>query len=404
MPSQRTPMREISENRPKGKHLTPYMRGKIAGCRLFSSSPAEIAIGLNIRLPTVRYTLSVDHLHYESSTQSKDPRRKSYSLTEKRKLFRHYLYLRLRCRQFGHCLLTQEGIPNNQSPPCAELLFTPPRTPLKPCYAANSDPETIIAPRTINLANISAENIPASDIVSPINVGNNDLPYSQSITLTTPSLHLQLDRLFIALDFVQVLSGHLSTTHAGDAVRGREYSIVIVNVEDIPTTTELRLSCPLGSNELTIQLQNAWKGIICIAFVWDGPLTDGHVTNAKTCFYFIILRFTIRPGTEPQLRRCCWRSLSSDKLTAPGPAAEAEAKTEFAAQGAGEMEEETLFVDEMPTAANGSERRRDGEGELNDKVNADGLATGEETRRDAQIFEGAASHQISDDDNGLEIA
>ena len=53
----------------------------------------------------------------------------------------------------------------------------------------------------------------------------------------------------------------------------------------------------------------------------------------------------------------------------------------------------------MPTAADGSGRRRAGEGELDDRVNADGSATGDETRSDAQIFEDTASHQISDDDD-----
>ena len=65
------------------------MRGKIAGYRLFTSSPAEIIMGLNIRLPTVRYTLSVDYLRYKGSTLLKDPRRKSYSLAEERMLLRH---------------------------------------------------------------------------------------------------------------------------------------------------------------------------------------------------------------------------------------------------------------------------------------------------------------------------
>jgi len=63
------------------------------------------------------------------------------------------------------------------------------------------------------------------------------------------------------------------------------------------------------------------------------------------------------------------------------------------------MEEETLFIVEMPTAADGSGRCRAGEGELDDRVNADGSATGDETRSDAQIFEDTASHQISDDDD-----
>ncbi|KAF8540205.1 hypothetical protein BDD12DRAFT_804699 [Trichophaea hybrida] len=96
------------------------------------------------------------------------------------------------------------------------------------------------------------------------------------------------------------------------------------------------------------------------------------------------------------------RAHRPDKLTDPGPAAEAEAETGFATQGAGEMEEETLFVDEMPTAADGSGRRRAEEGELDDRANADGSAIGDETRSDAQIFEDAASYQISDDDSSVD--
>ena len=63
------------------------------------------------------------------------------------------------------------------------------------------------------------------------------------------------------------------------------------------------------------------------------------------------------------------------------------------------IEEETLFVDEMPTVADGSGKRRDEEGELDDRANVDGSATGDETISDAQFLEGAASHQMSDDDS-----
>ena len=43
-----------------------------------------------------------------------------------------------------------------------------------------------------------------------------------------------------------------------------------VNIEAIPTTTELRLSCSQNSSELTFQLQTVQKGIVSISFVWDG--------------------------------------------------------------------------------------------------------------------------------------
>jgi hypothetical protein len=66
------------------------MRGKITGYYLFSFSPAEITIGLNIGLLIVRYTLSIDYLCHEGSTQRKDPRRKSYFLAEKQKLWAYF--------------------------------------------------------------------------------------------------------------------------------------------------------------------------------------------------------------------------------------------------------------------------------------------------------------------------
>jgi hypothetical protein len=44
------------------------------------------------------------------------------------------------------------------------------------------------------------------------------------------------------------------------------------------------------------------------------------------------------------------------------------------------MKDETLFVAEMLTAANGNGRRHDEECELDDRANADGSATGDGTR------------------------
>ena len=89
MPPQRTLMGEISGNRQIEKHLTLYMRGKIVRYSFFGSSLIEVAVGLNIERSTIRYTLSHDYLRYEGSSLLKDPRRKSYSLAEERKLLRH---------------------------------------------------------------------------------------------------------------------------------------------------------------------------------------------------------------------------------------------------------------------------------------------------------------------------
>ena len=90
-----------------------------------------------------------------------------------------------------------------------------------------------------------------------------------------------------------------------------------------------------------------------------------------------------------------------DKLPHPGSAAKVEAETEFATQGTGAMEEETLFVAEMPTSANGHEERYDEECELDDRASTAESATRDETRSNTQIFEDAAPHQILDDDNSF---
>ena len=71
--------------------------------------------------------------------------------------------------------------------------------------------------------------------------------------------------------------------------------------------------------------------------------------------------------TRDRSESAAGRAHRPDKLIEPGPTAEAEAETEFATQRAGEIEGETLFVDEMPTAADGSSRRRAEEGELDDR-------------------------------------
>jgi hypothetical protein len=67
------------------------------------------------------------------------------------------------------------------------------------------------------------------------------------------------------------------------------------------------------------------------------------------------------------------------------------------------MEEGGLFVDEMPIeipiATNDRENRHNEEGELDDSVYVGRAAAGDKTLKDAQIFESAASRQISDDEN-----
>jgi hypothetical protein len=63
-----------------------------------------------------------------------------------------------------------------------------------------------------------------------------------------------------------MFSGHLLIAQVEDTVIScKEYRAI--NIEDIPTTTELRLSYSQNSNELTLQLQTARKGIVHISFI-----------------------------------------------------------------------------------------------------------------------------------------
>jgi hypothetical protein len=95
------------------------------------------------------------------------------------------------------------------------------------------------------------------------------------------------------------------------------------------------------------------------------------------------------------------RSEGTTSKTGPIARAGAKAVMELASQGAVAIEEHSLFVPEMPTTANGSRKHRDREDKLDDRVNADRSATGDETIGDAQIFEDAASYQISDNNSSI---
>jgi hypothetical protein len=43
----------------------------------------------------------------------------------------------------------------------------------------------------------------------------------------------------------------------------------IVDIKDIPTTSELQVHCLQGSREVGIQLRDREKGVILTAFVWE---------------------------------------------------------------------------------------------------------------------------------------
>jgi hypothetical protein len=156
---------------------------------------------------------------------------------------------------------------------CAKSPPTPPQTPQEPprsIQITNSSQALMkvasASKRTCN----SANNLSPSDAVSMVTIRSSQLPYHQLITLNTPSLHLEIDKLSITLYFIKVLSGHLSIARA-EGLAMRRQGLRIVDIKDIPTVTELRLDCSPASNELTFQLQNERKGIIYVVFVWDNP-------------------------------------------------------------------------------------------------------------------------------------
>lgn len=118
-----------------------------------------------------------------------------------------------------------------------EMLLTPPRTPLELLRGGrntDSDTEPIIAPSGAKIADNF--NVSVLSLATVVNIGHNDLPYSQSLILMTPSLHVQLDRLSITLDFNQIVSGRLSITQAEGFV-GWSKECRSVDIKDIPTTT-----------------------------------------------------------------------------------------------------------------------------------------------------------------------
>jgi hypothetical protein len=84
----------------------------------------------------------------------------------------------------------------------------------------------------------------------------------------TPGLELQIGKLWVMFEFVEVATGSLSIIHANDTVVQNQHH-QSVDIADIPTDSEMQLNCPDGSNELIIQLQDNRKVGICITFIWD---------------------------------------------------------------------------------------------------------------------------------------
>ena len=88
MPPRRTPLGLSSGNRLPGHELSPYTRGQIIGYRKSGAAPMEIALGLNERVTTVRYTLNNDEIRNEGESQARVARGKSYTVNDIRHILR----------------------------------------------------------------------------------------------------------------------------------------------------------------------------------------------------------------------------------------------------------------------------------------------------------------------------
>ncbi|PVH74006.1 hypothetical protein DL98DRAFT_519563 [Cadophora sp. DSE1049] len=85
----RTPLGAISTNHIPGKHLSPYLQGKVASAAFASVKPGGIAKALNLHRDTINYTLLQDNKRNKGKTIPKAARRRSYTLAKERKLLQH---------------------------------------------------------------------------------------------------------------------------------------------------------------------------------------------------------------------------------------------------------------------------------------------------------------------------
>ena len=149
------------------------------------------------------------------------------------------------------------------------LPLTPPLTLSK----RNSVAETKLGTHVVTAEEKGTEYSPGGIPDALICITRTDLPYRQTITSTTPSMHLEVDKLSLTLDFIHVFSGHILIEESTEPTQ----KLQIMNVEEIPTTAELQLGCSQDSNELSLQLRATRKHVINFSFVWDDnihPILD----------------------------------------------------------------------------------------------------------------------------------
>lgn len=68
----------------------------------------------------------------------------------------------------------------------------------------------------VNESDLKTECAPIPDHVSLLTIEDKELPFSRLVSLTTPSLHLELGTLSLTFGFLHVLSGCLSVAQIED--------------------------------------------------------------------------------------------------------------------------------------------------------------------------------------------
>jgi len=89
MPPQRIPLGLISGNRLRNFELSLYSRGQVTSGYILGSSPAAIALGLNLSKSTVWDTIHVDSLRVEGHSRLRNGRPKEYSDRDECVILRH---------------------------------------------------------------------------------------------------------------------------------------------------------------------------------------------------------------------------------------------------------------------------------------------------------------------------
>jgi hypothetical protein len=156
-----------------------------------------------------------------------------------------------------------------------DLPLTPPRTPKQSYHCSQNDKQHSPNATAASLVNITHEITPALDTTNVIIIRQNEVPYSLLITETTPSLQLKLEGLLFIVEFVRVFSGRLWIEEVAGAADHTK-RLEVLDVKDIPSKTELSLSCSDSTNELTVRFKSDKNGMMSFTFLWNDDGLDTH--------------------------------------------------------------------------------------------------------------------------------